>query len=124
MCALRWLGGGLLWILAGVVGLIGVLLSITIILLPVGIPLLMLAKKIGGLATALMLPRAVRHPVQELGDRSAEASGAVAEGGKRLSRKGRKLVADASVTDAGKLREKAARTLGRRSRADRFKPWK
>lgn len=102
MFVLRWLGAGLLWILAGVVGLIGVLLSITIILLPIGIPVLLLAKKIGGLATALMLPKAVRHPVQELGDK----------------------MPDTSLPDAGKLREKAPRKLGRRSRADRLKPWK
>ena len=40
---LRWLGAGLVWILAGLVGLVGAVLCVTIILLPLGIPALMLA---------------------------------------------------------------------------------
>lgn len=45
MLVLRWMGAGLLWILAGVFGLLGGLLCLTIILMPLGIPLLMLAKR-------------------------------------------------------------------------------
>jgi hypothetical protein len=67
MRILRALGGSLLWILAGVLGLVGVLLCATIILLPLGIPVLMLARKVFALAMALMLPRKVTHPVDELG---------------------------------------------------------
>lgn len=124
MLALRWLGAGLLWIVAGVVGLLGVLTSITIILLPVGIPLLMLARKIVGLASALLLPRAVRHPAKEVGDRTSDTAGAIVEGGRGLLRKGRKSAPDVAVPDAGKLRKKAARRLGRRRGVDRLKPWK
>jgi hypothetical protein len=124
MKAFRWLGAGLLWILAGVVGLVGGLLSITIILLPVGIPLLMLARKLGGLASALLIPKAVRHPVQELGDRSSDASDALTKGGKGLFGKGRKAVAEASPPDTGKLRKKAAQKLGKRRGTDRLKPWR
>ena len=40
MRLLRGLLGALLWILASVLGLVGVLLCVTIILLPVGIPAL------------------------------------------------------------------------------------
>ena len=120
----RWLGAGLLWILAGVVGLLGALLSITIILLPIGIPLLWLARKLGGMAGALVVPKAVRHPVQELGDRSSKASGAVSKGGKGLFGRGRKAVADVSPPDTKKLRKKTARKLGRRKGTDRLKWWK
>jgi hypothetical protein len=42
---LRWLGAGV-WIFAGLVGLVGALLCVTIILLPLGIPVLMLAKRL------------------------------------------------------------------------------
>lgn len=102
MKLLCWLAAGLLWILAGVVGLLGILLSVTVILLPVGIPLLMLAKKIAGLASALLLPKAVRHPVQALEDKAP----------------------DVSLPDTGKLRRKVGSKLGRRTGKDRLKPWK
>ena len=61
------LAGAVLWILAGVLGLVGVLLCVTLILLPLGIPVLMLARKLFAYAMTLMLPRKVRHPVDELG---------------------------------------------------------
>jgi len=67
MRILRALVGSLLWILAGVLGLVGVLLCVTLILLPLGIPVLMLARKLFAYAMTLMLPRKVRHPVDELG---------------------------------------------------------
>lgn len=64
---LRALVGSLLWILAGVLGLVGVLLCATIILLPLGIPVLALARKLLASAMAMLIPRKVRHPVDELG---------------------------------------------------------
>jgi hypothetical protein len=67
MRALRALVGSLLWILAGVVGLVGALLCVTVILLPVGIPLLLLARRLFRYSMVFFLPRTVRHPVQELG---------------------------------------------------------
>ena len=67
MRIIRALVGSLLWILAGVVGLVGVLLCATLILAPVGIPVLMLARKLFAYAMTMFLPRGVRHPVDELG---------------------------------------------------------
>jgi hypothetical protein len=64
MLLLRGLGASLLWIVAGLLGLLGVLLSATLILLPVGIPLLMLAKKVFGYSMVVLMPNRVRHPVQ------------------------------------------------------------
>jgi hypothetical protein len=65
MRLLRGLAGLLLWILAGVLGLVSLLLCVTIILLPLGIPLFRLARSMFGSAVRLMLPRAVAHPVKE-----------------------------------------------------------
>jgi membrane protein implicated in regulation of membrane protease activity len=65
MKLLRWLAAGIVSILAAVLGLVGVVLCPTIILLPLGVLLLMLAERLLSLAAALALPRAVRHPVQE-----------------------------------------------------------
>lgn len=83
MRVLRGLGGSVLWILAGVLGLVGVLLSATLILLPLGIPVLMLARRLFRYSMRLFLPREVRHPVQETGKslrRGAKgASSAVAQ---------------------------------------------
>lgn len=65
MRALRWTGASLLMLLAGLLGLVGGLLCITLILLPLGIPLLFLARKLFRAAGALVVPRQVRHPVKE-----------------------------------------------------------
>jgi hypothetical protein len=67
MRIVRGIGGALLWLLAAVVGLLGAVLSITIILLPVGIPLLLLAGSMLRRSMALLLPRNVTHPVEEGG---------------------------------------------------------
>lgn len=74
MRILAALAGAVLWILAGLLGLVGVLLCVTLVLLPLGIPVLMLARRLFRFAMTLMLPREVRHPVDALG-RSAESAG-------------------------------------------------
>jgi hypothetical protein len=67
MKPLRWLAAGLLWILAGLLGVLGVLLSVTIILLPLGIPLVLISRRVFSLAMRLVVPRSARHPVQQAG---------------------------------------------------------
>jgi hypothetical protein len=67
MRALRWSGGSLLGLLAGILGLVGVVLCVTLILLPLGIPVLYLSRKLFRAAGQMVVPRAARHPVQELG---------------------------------------------------------
>jgi hypothetical protein len=64
MRILRGLAGSLLWILAALVGLLGVVSCVTIILLPLGIPLLMLARRLFSRAVKLMLPPAMAHPAK------------------------------------------------------------
>jgi hypothetical protein len=71
---LRALLGSLLWVLAGVVGLVGALLCVTLILLPLGIPLLFLARKLFRYSMALFLPRSVRHPAQELRKKASDSA--------------------------------------------------
>jgi hypothetical protein len=63
MRLLRGLLGALLWILAAVLGLVGVLLCVTVILLPVGIPIVKLAGNLFMRSVRLMLPPALAHPV-------------------------------------------------------------
>ncbi|MBO0892553.1 MAG: hypothetical protein J2P14_16670 [Acidothermales bacterium] len=67
MRILRGIGGAVLWLLAALVGLLGALLSITVVLLPVGIPLLLLAGSMFRRSMALLLPRKVSHPVEQAG---------------------------------------------------------
>jgi hypothetical protein len=74
MWILRALAGSVLWLLAGILGLVGVICCVTVILLPVGIPLLGLARKLFGYSMVFFVPRKVRHPVQELG-KSARSKG-------------------------------------------------
>jgi hypothetical protein len=66
MRLLRGLLGALLWISAALLGLVGVVLCVTVILLPLGIPLLRIAGRLLTRAVRLMLPRALAHPVGEL----------------------------------------------------------
>jgi hypothetical protein len=96
MRILRALVGSVVWLLACVLGLVGVLLCVTLILLPLGIPVLMLTRKLFALATALMVPRKVRHPVDELS--------------KSARRKARKVKDSASKADMKSLAKAARRT--------------
>jgi hypothetical protein len=68
MRLLRGLAGLLLWIVAAVLGLLGVILCATLILLPLGLPLLGYARRLFGLSMKMMLPRAVSHPIAAADD--------------------------------------------------------
>ena len=72
MRILRGLGGAVLWLLACVVGLVAVILCVTVLLLPAGIPLLRVARRMFAKAARLMLPRALAHPVQTAKDSVSE----------------------------------------------------
>jgi hypothetical protein len=102
MRILRGLLGALLWILAGLLGLVALLLCVTIILLPLGIPLLRLARSLFASSVRLMLPRAVAHPVKEsrrkgrkVAPDPPDLSGRTAKvrkkAGKKIRKQGRKL---------------------------------
>ena len=112
MRLLRALAGSLLWILSGVLGLVGVLLCVTVILLPLGIPLLMLARRLFRYSMVFFLPRTVRHPAQELGKsaRSGAKDAADAVGTPKLmSRKARKKAKKKAGKAARRTRKKAAK---------------
>lgn len=73
MRLLRGVGGAVLWILAVVLGLVGVILCVTILLIPLGLPVLNYARRLFTLSMKLMVPRAVAHPVRSV-DRSTRQS--------------------------------------------------
>jgi hypothetical protein len=110
MRILRGLGGALLWILASVLGLVAVLLCVTLILLPVGIPLLRLAGRMYGNAVRLMLPRAVAHPVKETGRRGRRKGQAIADDVGGLTKRSRKK-ARALSKKGGKLGHRRRKAL-------------
>lgn len=66
MRLLRGLGGALLWILATVVGIVALIMCATVLLLPLGVPLLGYARRLFAQGGRLMLPRALAHPVGEV----------------------------------------------------------
>jgi hypothetical protein len=70
MRLLRGLGGLLLWIGAAVLGLVAIILCATVILLPLGLPLLGYARRLLTQSVKLMAPRAVAHPVKTARRRS------------------------------------------------------
>jgi len=84
---LRAVLGGLLWILAALVGLLGVISCVTLILLPVGIPLLMLARRLFAKSIRLFMPPVVAHPVKEAGRGGRKAGRSVEKLGKKARRK-------------------------------------
>jgi hypothetical protein len=96
MRLLRGLLGALLWILASVVGLLGIITSLTLILLPVGIPLLRLAGRLFGQSTRLFMPPAVAHPARETKRRSQKTGKAA---GKLARKTRRKMVEKAPSMD-------------------------
>jgi hypothetical protein len=71
MRALRSLAGALLWLVACVLGLVGVILCVTILLIPLGLLVLRLSRDLFAKAVRLMLPRALAHPVEELDRRTS-----------------------------------------------------
>jgi|SRR5829696_7373684 len=94
MKLLRWPAAAVVWILAGVVGLLGVVLSITILLLPLGLPLLWLSRRLYSVAGMLVLPRAARRPVATAQDKASD----VGRGARKQLRKAAAKTSDA--TDA------------------------
>lgn len=100
MRLLRGLLGALLWIVAAVLGLLGFVLCVTVVLLPLGIPLLILARRLLTRAVQLMLPRSLAHPVNEItktakkkGRTAKVATAATADDIGKKARKLRKRVA-------------------------------
>lgn len=113
----RWMGAGLLWLLAGIVGLLGVILCVTVILLPLGIPLLMVARRLGRSAVQLALPREVRHPVSEAGRSTSRLAGRTRKGLRGIADTGGDFVADAKPAKRAKrLRHSIEKKTGRRNR--------
>jgi len=83
---LRGVAGALLWIVAAVVGLVGALCCVTVVLLPVGIPLLLLARKMFTTSVQLLMPKKLAHPVKAAKDAVSDTGGDV---GKKLRKAGR-----------------------------------
>ena len=114
----RAFGGGLLWIVASLVGLVAGILCVTVILLPLGIPLLGLARKLFGQATTMMLPRSLSHPVEETKRswrkkrRKAKGTGPDVSPG-RVAEKGKKQLAK-GTKQAAKGKKRLAKKTKRR----------
>lgn len=83
MRVLRTLSGALLWILACVLGLVAVVLCVTIILLPIGLSLLGIARRMFTSAVRLMMPGKLAHPVRA---GKKDLTGAAGKSAKRVRR--------------------------------------
>ena len=114
MRLLRGLLGALLWIVASLVGLVGVIACVTLILLPVGIPLVMLARRLFGKSVRLFLPPAVAHPAKETRRRGRKSGKAAGRLGKRAKRKTADKIPSVELDAKGA--KKKARTFLKRQR--------
>ena len=92
--ALRWIGASLLGLVGGVLGLVGAVLCVTIVLAPLGIPILFLAKRLFRTAGQLVVPRGVRHPIDTIAeaasDKSSDLGKTARKSGRRATRKATK----------------------------------
>jgi hypothetical protein len=113
----RALIGSVLWLLAGILGLVGVILCATLILLPLGIPVLMLARKLFAYSMVFFVPRKVRHPVQELGKSARGGAADAVDSVKKTKKKTKKNTPDVDLSPvskrAGKMSKKGRSFLKR-----------
>ena len=120
MRLLRGLLGALLWIVAALLGLVGLVMCVTLILLPLGIPILGLSRRLITRAVQLMLPHSLAHPVKESKKKRKEAGSAVSDLGDTAKDKGEglgSLVSDSTNKAKKKIRKKTTkRTLTGRKR--------
>jgi hypothetical protein len=113
MRLLRGLGGAVLWILASVLGLVGVLLCVTVILLPVGLPLMKLAGQLFARSLQLMLPRALAHPVNEAVKAVEKKDRKITKAADKENRRIRAAASEKS-SDTAKSTRKFARKMRKR----------
>lgn len=66
MRVLRTALGLLVWVVALLLTIVGVVLCVTVLLIPVGVPLLMLCRRLFGAGLRLITSRKITHPVEEL----------------------------------------------------------
>lgn len=116
MRALRWTAASLLGVLGGILGLVGAILCVTLILLPLGIPILFLSRKLFRTAGQLLVPREVRHPLQEVQERSSGSAKSAQRSAKRSAKHAKTVVGKAASTARDKVP-----APGRRSRIDKVR---
>lgn len=91
MRLLRGLAGALLWIVAALLGLVGLILCATVLLLPLGIPLLGYARRLLTKSMKLMLPRVISHPVKSAGESARKQVDKSTTDVKHVGRRGGRL---------------------------------
>jgi len=96
MRLIRGLLGALMWLGAALLGLVGVLLCATLILIPLGVPLLGYARRLFTSSVRMMLPKAVAHPVKELKSEVHDEGHDAARTTRRTARRDRKAARKAS----------------------------
>ena len=109
MRLLRGIVGALMWIASALVGLVGVVLCVTVILLPVGIPILGAARRMFGASVRLMLPRAVAHPAKEVKRSTRRRAKNLKKDASRSTHKSGKALGDAKDTVGKTVRKKRKR---------------
>jgi len=87
--------GALLWIVAALLGLVGIVLCVTIILLPLGIPVLGISSRLITRAMQLMVPRAMSHPIDETKKQAKKKT-------KKAKKKTKKSDVGSAASDAAK----------------------
>jgi hypothetical protein len=116
MRMMRGIAGALVWLVASLLGLVAVLLCLTVVLLPVGLPLLLLDRRLFGLAIKLMAPRAMAHPGKELRKSVSRSADPLTEKGRKAKRAASKLAADDPLRSGRKRLRKAERRARKRLR--------
>src|SRR3977135_972469 len=87
MSLLRALAGALLWLVALLLVIVAAVLCVTLLLLPLGIPLMASAIRLFWTGARLMMPRVVGKPVDEAAGALRTARGRPKKQGRRASNK-------------------------------------
>lgn len=117
MKALRWLGASLLGLVGGLLGLVGAILCVTIILAPLGIPILFLARRLFRTAGQLVVPRQVRHPIEALTDASSESAAGLGKSARKRGKEARKQAKGAADVATKRTRKASKRSAKKAKKA-------
>jgi hypothetical protein len=113
MKALRWLGASLLGLVGGLLALVGAILCVTIILAPLGIPILFLARRLFRTAGQLVVPRKVRHPIEALTDATSDNASDLGKSARKRGKAAREQ--GEAATGAAAKRTKKAKKASRKT---------
>lgn len=111
MKALRWLGASLLGLVGSLLGLVGLVLCVTIVLAPLGIPILLVSRRLFRAAGALVVPGQVRHPLEAISESGSSAVDDLGSAVRKRGQRAKRRAAKATKRTKKRARKQAKKRL-------------